>query len=342
MTDTSRSLRKASRWIAATLALSMAVSLTSLCKAADTAPQDLSEAVATASWWGDFDELERLYAKARNDTRPTATGVTQIDSFRYAFARMFRPGNSSTRSEAFHSQLDSLTRQWATAHPESTFAQGAYLRALYAHAWFVRGDGFSNTVSPQANEEFKRYLNMALEHVAKTERVALSDTTTHFYLVMIVRSLGQPFETQWALLQDAQRRNPAEEGLYWELVWSTLPKWRGDAEQLERLAQEAASHAAEGRKREMYSRIYMTAGFEYRAGLFKETHADWTKIKPGLIDMVTHFPDPENLNRVGYVACLAQDKQTTAEYIERSGDKPVLAEWYSTYAACKRWAQSPP
>jgi hypothetical protein len=341
MTDTSRSLRRASRLIPATLALTAAMSLTSVCRAAEATPQDLSEAVATASWWGDFDELERLYAKARNDPRPTATGVTQIDSFRYAFARMFRPGNSKTRSEAFYSQLDSLTRQWATAHPDSTLAQAAYLRALYAHAWFVRGDGFSNTVTPQAMEEFRRYLRMALEHLARTERVALSDTTTHFYLVMITRSMGQPFETQWAVLQDALRRNPAEEGLYWELVWSTLPKWGGNAEQLERLAREAASHAAEGRKREMYARIYMTAGFEYGAGLFKETQADWAKIKPGLVDMVTRFPDPENLNRLGYIACLAQDKQTTAEYIDRIGDKPLLAEWYSTYAPCKRWSQSP-
>ena len=341
MRHASRSLVRASRLIAAMLALSATIVFQSVSRAADGTSADLADSVATASWWGDFDELERLYAKAKSDTQPSSTGLPQIDRFRIAFARMFRPGDSKTRSEAFYSQLDSLTRQWATAHPASTLAQAAYLRALYAHAWFVRGDGFSSTVSPQAKEQFQRYLQMALEHLAKTEKIALTDTTTHYYLVMITRSMGQPFDTQWAVLQDALHRNPAEEGLYWELVWSTLPKWGGNAEQLERLAREAASHAAEGRRREMYARIYMTAGFEYGAGLFKETQADWAKIKPGLVDMVTRFPDPENVNRMGYIACLAQDKQTTAEDIERAGDKPLLAEWYSTYASCKRWSQSP-
>ena len=303
----------------------------------------LTDRVAEAAWWGDYDELERLYAVARNATEPSAGGAAQLELFRIGFARIFNGANN----DAFYSQLDALTGRWAEDHPASSLAQNMYARALYAHAWFLRSGGYSSEVTPQAAAEFRRYLGLARDVLRKQVDVVKTDTTTNLYLIMIERSEGTSFDTQWAIAQDALRKDPKEEAVYYEMVTATLPKWGGNADELEVLVEHALRRTQATRGLEMYARIYLTAAYEYKGGLFQQTHADWPKMKQGLRDILSRHPDSYNLDRFAFAACLAQDKPTTLEMLDRLGDKRDPAQWgkgvegVSFFDSCNRWARSP-
>ncbi len=337
---TGRKLRRAC--VASLLALS-ASSPVGVHAANSFRTEPFIEQVAGAAWWGDDDELQRLYDLARHSKERSADGERQLETFRRGYARIF---DGDKNNDAYYTQLDALTGQWAAAHPQSSMAHDLHARALYAHAWFFRGGGYANQVTPQGWAEFKRYLTLAEDYLAAHSSVAMADSTTHLYLVMIERAAGRSFDAQWAIAQDSLRVDPDDEAIFAEMVTATLPKWGGNADQLERLARDALTRTQAKQGFEMYTRIYATAAYEYRAALFKDTRADWPTMRQGFRDMLSRYPDASNLNRFAFVSCLAQDKATTAELLDRIADKPIIYPWGGgdgtrTYESCKRWARTP-
>lgn len=306
--------------------------------AADTV-RTLADQVGDAAWWGDYRELQSLYDAARRSTERSIDGERPIEAFRRGFARIF---NGNKNNDAFYTQMDALTGQWAAEHPEASMAHVLHARALYAHAWFLRGGGFASTVTPQAWSEFKRYLKMAEDHLARHSSVVMADSSTHLYLVMIGRSASRSFEAQWAIAQESYRVDPEDDAILAEMVISASPKWGGNAEQIERLARDAVRRTQAKRGLELYASVYLTAAYEYKAALFKATRADWPTMKQGFRDMLSRYPGPINVNRFAFVACLAQDKATTAELLDQIGDKPILRQWGDdgAYESCRRWARA--
>ena len=95
---------------------------------------------------------------------------------------------------------------------------------------------------------------------------------------------------------------------------------------------------------EMYTRVYLTAACEYKGALSTQTRAEWPKMEQGFRDMLTRFPDPITINRFAWVACLAQDKPTTAELLDQIGDQAITStgarDGTRAFESCKRWARS--
>lgn len=62
----------------------------------------------------------------------------------------------------------------------------------------------------------------------------------------------------------------------------------------------------------------------------------------GFQDILGRYPHADNVNRFAYFACLAQDKPTMLDLLDRIGPEPVLGEWGEnarrTFESCKRWA----
>jgi hypothetical protein len=322
----------------ATLLMAIAGSCSGAARAAET-PESLYDQAVTAAWWGELDDLQKMYDRARKSTARSPDGERDLDMVRRGFARLF--GNSEY-NEAYHAQVDAITRQWAEANPQSSMAHVLHARALYAHAWFLRGGGYASEVTPQGWEGFRKYMAMAEGHLAKNAAVVMTDSSAHLYLVMIGRSLERSFEAQWAIAQESFRVDPEDDAILAELTISALPKWGGSANQIERVARDAVAKTQAKLGFERYAQVYMTAAYEFKGGLFNQTRADWPTMKQGFRDVLSRYPGPVPLNRFAYAACLAQDKVTAIELLERIGDKPVHFQWggKAAYETCRRWART--
>ena len=301
----------------------------------------LANEAGMAAWWGDFEEFDRLYRVARLSSERSSTGETQVALVRGGFVRIFNGDNN----DAYYAQVAASTAQWVAAHPDSALAHAMHARALYARAWFIRGGDYVNQVMPQAMAGFTRVMRLAEKELADHSALVMQDSTAHLYLIMIERSLGASFDVQWAIAQDGLAKDKDNDAIYHELVISSLPKWGGNADQLEMIATDAVKRTRADRGLSMYADIYLHAAFIYRAALFRETQADWARIKQGFEDFLKQYPDPVIVNRYAFVACLAQDKATTKALLDRIGDRPETWQWGGTdgvraHQSCAEWAGS--
>jgi hypothetical protein len=326
------------------IALAAASAMATTAPAAQAAPvESVEEGAADAFWWADFEKLEALYARARQSHVRDAQGKRDIDHFRTGVARVFNGHDSD--SSAYFAQLVHLTRSYAEAHSQSSLAHVLVARALYARAWAVRGGGYAREVPPPAMAAFAKDVRAAEQYLADHASAVMGDTTAHIYLLMIGRSAGWSHEKHWAVLRDALRRDPDEWGVYSEMMVTMLPKWGGDADQLEAIAQDAVKRTEQTLGQAMYAAVYMTAVDDFEADFFRQTHARWGKMKRAFDDLLAHYPDPINLNRYAMVACLAEDKPVAAKLLDDIGNAPVVREWGGNprgqrrFDACRRWAR---
>ncbi len=303
-------------------------------------PQTLADQAANVFWWGEFQALERLNAPLRQPGQRDAGGVAKLRAFRQGLNRVF---DVKGATEPYHAQLDALTLEWARQQPTSALAHVLHAKALAAHAWWYRGGGYANTVPPKAWAEFEKYLRQAAEYLAANASTAFSDSSAHLALIAIGRGIGWSADRVWSVAQDGLLRNPDDDELYFAALQSHLPKWGGTPVSLDRFIQDVVARTRKERGLELYARLYAEAArAQFEARIFSESAAQWPLMKQGYEDWVQRYPEPAKLNRFAYFACLAEDKATLLDLLEKIGSKPALDDWgrtpLPTLQTCKRWA----
>lgn len=303
--------------------------------------ETIGEQAAQALWWGDWEELERLHAGYSQPGQFVANGRSKVSAFRAGADRVLK--GKKQDPDAYFAELDALTLQWATQHPGSSLAQVLHASALLSHAWSYRGSGFSNTVPPQAWEDFGAYVQRAAAHMSAHADAMLASGSGYVEAIEIGRAAGWPVDRLLAISRTGLDKHPDDEGIAMAMLNSLLPKWRGSAVQVDRYIEEVVERTRTQRGMEFYARMYAWAAeWQFEHELFIASGAQWPKMKQGYDDMLRRYPSPGNLNRYAYFACLAQDKPTAFEVIEKIGSKPELDSWGSngarSYETCKRWA----
>ncbi len=123
-----------------------------------------------------------------------------------------------------------------------------------------------------------------------------------------------------------------------------LPKWHGDATQLEAYAAVVTERLKAQHGSGVYVRIYWQAfKAQYEYDLFKRSNVDWQRMKPAINDLLTKFPSPENTNIGALFACLAGDRAETARLIFHPDFAFIANIWRSDgpHAVCESWARMP-
>src|SRR5882762_1985082 len=104
-----------------------------------------------------FPELERLAILYGKKDQRTPSGAQKINLFDDGLNLALSP--PPNESEKYCDRMEKTVRKWIEAYPKSPVARIAYARALTAHAYFFRGEGYANTVPEEAWEPFYRYEN---------------------------------------------------------------------------------------------------------------------------------------------------------------------------------------
>ena len=311
--------------------------------ARDQVTPTVPELVETAYRWGDFAELERLYAiYGKAGVRSELTGTPRVLHFWMGINAI---NNSKLRvTDEYYQQLDALTRQWAHKYPQSVLAQLLYADTLMTHAFAHRGGGYANTVSSTAWTEFRKYLDLALVQLQKTEALAAKDSTWNKSMLAIGRNLDWDRKDLMAVFEAGIAKNPDDDDLYFVMLETLLPKWSGDLKTIERFIAWADKNTRQKRGLEMYARLY--AGMSYSEvyqTLFTSTSASWTSMKIGFEDRLKRYPHTDHRNMYAYFACMANDRPALQEQLDLIGDKfdPIFWGIYPerTFEACKKMAQ---
>lgn len=301
------------------------------------------ELVSTAFRHGDFDELERLYAiYGKPGVRSALTGTPRVEHFWRGIGDVTSPDFAVT--DAYYLQLDALTRKWAAAHPQSVMAQLLHAKSLISHAWFFRGGGFANTVSPASWEAFRKYLGLAEAHLRRHEALAAHDSSWNHFMLNIGRGLDWDLDRLFGIFERGIAKNPDHDDLYFVMQTSLLPRWGGSIEASERYIALITQQTREKRGMEMYARLYAGLSHaEVKQSLFTSTHVSWAKMKQGFEDRLSRYPHSDHRNAYAYFACMAKDRETLREQLGLMGDAFERLFWgrspEKTYEECKALAQ---
>ncbi len=307
------------------------------------AEPNVPDLVEAAYRWGDFAELERLYAiYGKAGVRSELTGTPRVQHFWMGIGKI---NDSNLKvTEDYYRQLDALTSLWSREHPASVLAQLLYAKALISHAWFYRGGGLASTVSPAAWDGFNKYLDLALTQLRRTEGLAANDSSWDQTMLTTGLALNWSKRDLMAAFEAGIKKNPQDDTLYFFMEDALLPKWGGDVGTIERFIADVVRRTRDTRGLEMYARMYAGISYgELNQGLFRSTNASWPSMKIGFEDLLKRYPHVDHRNMYAYFACMAQDRTTLNEQLELIGDKFEPVFWGDsperTFEMCKALAR---
>jgi hypothetical protein len=313
-------------------------------RAAEPSLPPITVAARDAFWIGDFAELERQNAILRQPGHIQPSGVSQLTLFRRGLNMVFK--NNVENAEAYLKELDILTLQWASEHPESAFAHVLHADSLVAHAWSYRGGGYMKEVPPEAWKDFHAYLRRAAEYLHAHADVALTDSYAHDVLLTIGKGLSFRREQMLAIANEGLKRNPDDFGLYFAVLGSLMPKWGGDPRTVDNYIKSSTEQTRDRFGQGMYTSMYLWAAYDqFGHTLFEDSYADWDRMKQGFEDLLVRYSDNVGrLNGYAYMACLAKDKDTFLKQFGKIGKQIDREYWGAnperTLESCRRWATS--
>lgn len=299
----------------------------------------LSDRASQALFWGDWDELERLYAAARTDVQRAAEGGLASCRFGVGLGRRY-----ADESQAYRDAVVAATLDWTRRRPESPLAHAVHLQALVEQAWFIRGAGYAKTVSEQRFAEFRAKLNEALAYAKAHSAVMGRDNYYVRPLLALLLGLGVDVRQQLEIARRGLARDAADECIYRIAIDSLLPKWGGEPQQLESWIRESMKGLPEADALRLYARLYNTAAQnDYEQTLFDSSLARWPLMRDGLRAIISESPHSRYWKgRLAYFACMVKDREVAVPALEAIEAAPDFEAWGSTgqraYQACKRWA----
>lgn len=307
------------------------------------AAKSVEDRAADALWWGDFEDLERVYAEARDPARRNAQGRAELGGFLAGVGRVMR-GHAGA-PEGYFAQMVALTRRWTVEKPKSPLAKLLHARALYQRAWHDRGGGPASKVPPEAMADFEAGMRWAADYLGAQWNDMRSESAAYVYAVMIGRSAGWTARQQWSVAREGLDKDPDNESIYQELLASMEPAWGGSAEQVDEVVQEAVRRTSARRGLQLYALLYQDLAYRDGEALFSTTRAEWGRMRQGYRDWLERHPEPAVASRFALAACLAKDRPTFVELIARLPGEPLLREWgrgqdgQRRFDACRRWAR---
>jgi hypothetical protein len=312
---------------------------------ANDAPIDLStlqQRVEQALWYGDLSEVERLVARARQSRERTRDGVPPMTLVVEGLAYV---GNRGSTTAAYFAHWVAYTHAWAAQQPNSVLAQVMHAQALTSQAWYERGGGYSNTVTPEASRAFVDGVQAAAAQLRRSAAVASTDALWHLRWVGLGNTLGWTPEQIMAAGRRALDVEPGLHVAYYRVLENVLPKWGGSAADVDRWIREAVRRTEGELGLELYARLYADASYsQFKADLFSDSRAQWPLMKQGFEQMLARWPGPMPRNQYAYFACLARDRTAylaAMTALDDAGFEPDAQHWGSlgqrSVEGCKRW-----
>lgn len=297
----------------------------------------VSQEVINAFLAKDFDKLEELAAKYRESKSRTPSGLWLLGRFYYAFYQIY----GQRDSVEIWAQASKDAKEWINQFPDSPTPHIAYAHILSKIAWEHRGYGSGSQVEEDDWEPFHENQRSARAYLEQHKSIAARDPHWYALMLSILRTENVDDETIRQYYLEGVKLEPLYFPMHMEALYNFIPKWGGSIEAVDDFILLATRQVEESQRDMLYARLYwasVTNQFP-EDRFFHETKVDWNRMKRGMKEVVTEYPDIWNIFYFTFFACFAGDKEVPTKYI------PILLKYegdswfenYTGYKLCKEW-----
>jgi len=273
----------------------------------------------------DFDGLEKIAGRMRDNRLRFANGNWQLDDF---YNTLMLAADVYKWPEE---KYTAILQEWIEQYPGSVTPRVALADAYRGYAWRARGSGWASEVTEEGWAAFKDNLGKALAVAAEAEKMDCNDPKLYDVLLCVGLGLGKPAEQMDQWLEKGLSIEPDYYGLYVNRATALMPRWHGQAGELEAFASRAAERTKEKCGRMVYARIaaglvprHESQGFE----TFLKHKFSYERLKQGHIEILERYPDASYyLNTYCLFACIYKDKETARELFEKIGENWDGSVW---------------
>ncbi|MBV8635292.1 MAG: DUF4034 domain-containing protein [Burkholderiaceae bacterium] len=332
------------------------------CVTAHATPEDevrasIVKAVDTAWDQSDYDALEKMAESYSQSRSTTLSGKWRLELYDNELSRKLKiqwPSTynienpevacrCSSPAPRFYEAADERwsvvkgkIRSWRTAYPGSPHAIVAEAQYLINRGWFYRGSAYARYVPPEAWRMLSQYENQARTLLESTR--SLSSKNPIWFQEMFTLASDQDWsnESYDALVADFKEHGHFYPGALNLIFYRLFPKWGGSLDAMEQFARNVTDLTRADDGNGQYARLYWNIATEFNRELFTATKADWATMRSGLKDIIKKYPDPRNINAIGYFACLAEDYETMNKALKRLGSdvNPEVWNYYVAFDRC--------
>ena len=326
-------------------AILIAMALLPLCAASAAASEpevraEIARQAEALFLAGRFAELDRMAEDYRINERRTPSGVWKLNELYNGVL------SSAACSCKYRDRIVAMEKQalrWVQQNPDSTTAHIVYASLERRYGWSYRGTGLGRDVAPEAWKPFSEHVENARVYLTNRKEQLSVDPEWYSLMLLIATDQGWDRSDFYRLVREGSDRHPYYLGMYFSAVRYLSPKWRGNRELLEDLANYAVLKTRERMGTGIYARIYWAAStWGYGTDLLTDSPKTWLKLRRSMSDVLAQYPDQWNVNHFARIACHAGERDVTAEMIRRIQGAPISEAWARatpTFQQCRDWAQ---
>lgn len=289
----------------------------------------------------EFARLEALAEELRTTSARTGSGVWKLTVLYAAIEEMAGIGRDD--SDGWR-KLTRLVRDWRDSAPKAPTPIVAEAIVLRQYAWAHRPRLIVQEASLQSvGSRFVASLTATRSFLERHRAVAGRDPHYHVVLAQLASALGE---------EPAEFLTVIEQGLavapdYYQLHFAGFDYFATSStatlRDIEAFANLSIARTNRTDGLGLYARLYWHAlsSLDRRLAV-KPDLADRGKLRRGIDDVLARYPDSWNLNGLARLACLAGDREKTAELLARIPEGPVLKAWTSprAFESCRDWARN--
>ena len=303
--------------------------------------------VVEAFKFNDFKKLELLEEEALSSSPDLLSNDTKLQNFHNGIYEAVDDGAPSDSKQLTY--REKRFQAWMQTSPKSATAIIFYALSLKEHAWAIRGDGYSNTVSASQWREFREYLEKAENTLVSNKHKASVNPAWYSVMMQIVSGLNWSHDDYLELVIEATDRYPEYPNIYLHALNYMMPQWGGSFDMIEQFARSAVVKTKTKYGMAAYAMVYQFLGHYNSPGfgstvhnlhthLFEATKADWPSLKQGWLDVIARRKTQVAYNNYAWFACMANDMAATAAAFEEIKDSPDRSIWRPAkqYVACQR------
>ncbi len=294
----------------------------------------------------DYARLDAMAESGRAGSARTTDGNWQLAVFYGTFDfPAFVLGEEKEADLTTYDRLLARIDAWMAARPGSIAAAVVKARVLTGRGWHQRGGDYAANVPEAAMRAFSDDLMRAFAVLGASSEGGARDPAWHQALLSIYMAYGDR-----ANFADAADRalglHPGYHPLYGTIMRANLPQWRGSPEEMEAAARRIAAAARiVGEEDAAYARAYWSIARDNLIveQFFKNTQADWKRMRAGFEAIEAAYPSDYNLNHFAWFACKGVDPQTALRLLDRIGTNivPDVWDYEGHWQHCRNWASQP-